>query len=253
MRDFAWPPSTKDGAFPMTPEKITRALVKELRTLRFEPPVDHVYNPLEYAAAAHAQYIQRYGSSPADYVLLGMNPGPFGMVQTGIPFGEIESVRSWLGIDGAIVAPARQHPKRPILGFECTRSEVSGARLWGWAKERFGTPEAFFAQFRVLNYCPLAFLEEGGKNRTPDKLLPQERALLTEICDRALVRYIQFYKPRLVIGIGAYAEKRAREALAGVEVSIGRILHPSPASPLANRGWAAAAEKQLRDLKVSLP
>ncbi len=237
----------------MTPEKTTRALVKDLRALRFAPPVNHVYNPLEYAGAAHAQYLKRYGSRPANYVLLGMNPGPFGMVQTGIPFGEVGAVRSWLQIDGAVVPPKKQHPKRPIEGFDCPRSEVSGARLWGWARARYETPDRFFEHFRVVNYCPLAFLEEGGKNRTPDKLPAAEREALTAVCDRALVRLIQFYQPELVIGIGVYAEKRAREALADLGVPVGRILHPSPASPLANRGWAEAAERQLQGLGVPLP
>ena len=34
------------------------------------------------------------------------------------------------------------------------------------------------------------------------------------------------------------------------DIRIGRVLHPSPASPAANRGWAAAAEKQLLALGV---
>ena len=46
------------------------------------------------------------------------------------------------------------------------------------------------------------------------------------------------------------AEARATEALTGTTVRTGRILHPSPASPLANRGWAAAATGQLLALGV---
>ena len=237
----------------MEPIKITNALVRDLKKLRFAEPVTHVYNPLEYASKPHRDYLQRYGSHRPDYVLLGMNPGPFGMVQTGVPFGEITSVRDWLGIDAPVVRPRQQHPKRLIEGFDCARREVSGARLWGWAQERFHTPKAFFKHFAVLNYCPLAFLEESGKNRTPDKLPLEERTPLMESCDRALVRFIEYYEPAMVIGIGAYAEKRAKEALQDIPVAIGRILHPSPASPIANRGWSEAAEKQLRALGVPLP
>ncbi len=43
-------------------------------------------------------------------------------------------------------ASAHQHPKRPIEGFDCARSEVSGRRLWGWAALRFGSAETFFAE-----------------------------------------------------------------------------------------------------------
>ena len=55
----------------------------------------------------------------------------------------------------------------------------------------------------------------------------------------------------LMIGIGNWAEKRASEALAGLPgVKFGRVLHPSPASPAANRGWAEAATRQLTELGV---
>ena len=104
----------------MEPIKITNALVRDLKKLRFAEPVTHVYTPLEYASKPHRDYLQRYGSHRPDYVLLGMNPGPFGMVQTGVPFGEISSVRDWLGIDAPVVRPRQQHPKRLIEGFDCT-------------------------------------------------------------------------------------------------------------------------------------
>ena len=51
-------------------------------------------------------------------------------------------------------------------------------------------------------------------------------------------------------GVGAFAEQRAAQALAGIDVRIGRVLHPSPASPAANRGWSEAATRQLVELGV---
>ena len=182
-----------------------------------------------------------------------MNPGPFGMVQTGVPFGEVTAVRDWLGIREGVTPPRDQHPKRPIEGFQCTRREISGQRLWGWAKDRFKTPDAFFQQFFIWNYCPLAFLEDTGRNRTPDRLPPQEREPLYEACDRALVGIVDYLQPGLVLGVGRFGEARARRILRGKDVRIGQILHPSPASPAANRGWAQQAEKQLAELGVSLP
>src|SRR5690606_19431577 len=142
---------------------------------------------------------------PKEVVLVGMNPGPFGMAQTGVPFGEVAAVRDWMGIEAAIGRPPEEHPKRPVLGFDCPRSEVSGARLWGWAKDRFGTPEAFFARFFVINYCPLVFLEESGRNRTPDKLPAAEREALTAVCDRALRDSIEVLSPQHVVGVGTWA------------------------------------------------
>jgi single-strand selective monofunctional uracil DNA glycosylase len=220
--------------------------------LVFGPPVAHVYNPLRYAREPHRAYLRRWGGGRKEVVLLGMNPGPWGMAQTGVPFGEVGMVRDWLAIEGPVGAPPRPHPKRPVEGFACRRSEVSGRRLWGWARERFGTPERFFARFVVANYCPLAFLEASGKNRTPDRLPAAERAPLFAACDRALRRAVELWRPRWVVGVGGFAEGRARAALAGLDLSIGRILHPSPASPAANRGWGERAERELAALGMEI-
>jgi single-strand selective monofunctional uracil DNA glycosylase len=182
-----------------------------------------------------------------------MNPGPFGMVQTGVPFGDVAMVRDWLGIQAPVGKPPQEHPKRPVLGFDCPRSEVSGARLWGWARDRFDAPETFFDRFFVANYCPLAFMEESARNLTPDKLPAAEQQALSGICDDALRETVRALRPRLVIGVGGFAERRARAALAGENVGVGTILHPSPASPIANRGWAPAIERQLAAMGVALP
>ncbi|MCG8557755.1 MAG: single-stranded DNA-binding protein, partial [Proteobacteria bacterium] len=216
------------------------------------PPVQFVYNPLGYARAAHELYLTRYGAGAKQVVLVGMNPGPWGMAQTGVPFGEVVLVRDWLGIDVTVAQPARVHPKRPIMGFACARREVSGQRLWGWAHAHFGTPERFFSRFFVANYCPLSFVRDSGANHTPDRLPARERGCLFASCDRALRASIELLSPQWVIGVGGFAERRAREALRGLDVSVGTILHPSPASPKANQGWAEVIVAQLRDLGIQL-
>jgi single-strand selective monofunctional uracil DNA glycosylase len=228
--------------------KISRDLLRDVSGLTFASPVEHVYNPLEYARVPHELYLTRYGAAPKEVVLLGMNPGPFGMAQTGVPFGDVAMVRDWLGIRGPVRKPPSEHPKRPIAGFDCPRSEVSGTRIWGWARARFGTPQRFFERYFVANYCPLVFMDARGRNVTPDKLRAEERAALGAACDRALVRLVDALSPRLVVGVGKFAEGRARESLAPRGVPVGCILHPSPASPLANRGWAEVAERQLTEL-----
>jgi single-strand selective monofunctional uracil DNA glycosylase len=113
-------------------------------------------------------------------------------------------------------------------------------------------PEAadFFADHFVANYCPLVFMEESGRNRTPDKLSAAEIADLYVACDQHLRELVDILQPEWVIGVGAFAESRAKEALKGVGIKFGRILHPSPASPAANRGWAEQAEKQLKTLGI---
>ncbi|NJK88662.1 MAG: single-stranded DNA-binding protein, partial [Myxococcales bacterium] len=150
--------------------EISRLLSAEVQDLVFGPPVTHVYNPLDYARAPHRAYLERYGGTPKSVVMFGMNPGPWGMAQTGVPFGEVHFVRDWLGIDAPVERPEREHPKRPVEGFRCRRSEVSGARLWGWPGPASALREAFFDRFFVANYCPLVFMEDSGRNRTPDKL-----------------------------------------------------------------------------------
>ena len=229
-----------------------RRLSAKVDALAFAPPVSHVYNPLDYAWAPHEKYLRRYGASKKRIVFLGMNPGPFGMVQCGIPFGEIAAARDWLGVEAPVGKPAQENPTRPVEGYACTRSEVSGRRLWGLFAEEFESADAFFAEHFVANYCPLAFFDHG-RNLTPDKLPAHEAAPLYAACDEHLRELVAAVQAEWVIGIGAFAEGRAKEALAGTDLRFGRILHPSPASPAANRGWAAAARKQLGELGIWSP
>jgi single-strand selective monofunctional uracil DNA glycosylase len=236
----------------MTLTTITSQLIEEISGLRFAEPVTHVYNPLVYARASHQQYLDRFGQGRREVLLLGMNPGPFGMAQTGIPFGEVAIVRDWMGINAPVDKPDAENPKRPVQGFDCPRSEVSGRRLWGWARDKYGAPENFFARFFVINFCPLCFMEEGGRNRTPDKLPAEESKPLIAACQRALRDMVTTLQPEHVIGVGQFAEKQAKTALDGIDTRIGRILHPSPASPLANRGWAEAAVKDFAKLGIAL-
>ena len=221
-----------------------RRLSQEVGKLAFAAPVSHIYNPLEYAWAPHEEYLRKFGGSRKKVIFIGMNPGPFGMVQCGVPFGEIAAVRDWMGIDAAVQKPDRENLKRPIEGFACTRSEVSGRRLWGLFQQRFPNAGDFFAEHFVANYCPLAFFDQG-RNLTPDKLPTNETEPLYAACDEHLRKMIDALQPEWVIGVGGFAEARAAEALAEKKVRIGKVLHPSPASPAANRGWAEAATKQL--------
>ncbi len=225
-------------------------LSAQVEQLKFKRPVTYVYNPLTYAWAAHETYLRRFGTGRKRVIFLGMNPGPFGMAQIGIPFGEITAARDWLGLHAPVTRPPREHPKRPVLGFDCPRSEVSGRRFWGLFAERFGVPERFFATHFVVNYCPLAFLSATGSNLTPDKLPAAEQDRLFAACDEHLRRVLEILQPEWLIGVGAFARARGESVRGKRPVQIGQILHPSPASPAANRGWAAAATKQLLELGV---
>jgi single-strand selective monofunctional uracil DNA glycosylase len=226
-----------------------RTLRAKLETLAFNEPVTHVYNPLDYAAAPHENYLAKHGEGRKRIVFLGMNPGPFGMAQTGVPFGEIAAARDWLGITGAVRKPANEHPKRPVLGFDCQQSEVSGRRLWGLFAQRHGKAENFFREHFVTNYCPLVFMEASSKNRTPDKVNAAEMAPVYAACDEHLQAVVRALEPEWVIGVGGWAESRAallRDVFP--KLKIGRILHPSPASPAANKDWSGEVTRQMQKL-----
>ncbi len=236
----------------MSLDRITDQLIDALRPLRFGLPVSHVYNPLEYARAPYREYLRRFGRPPREIVLVGMNPGPWGMAQTGVPFGEIVAVRDWMGIEAPVGTPARPHPRRPVAGFACTRREVSGQRLWGWARTNFGTAEMFFERFFVANYCPLMFIGTTGTNLTPDKLAADSARPLLAACDRALRRTVEHLAPTHVVGVGRFAAERARLALEGLDVAIDTMTHPSPANPRANRGWEAVITRELNAMGIQL-
>lgn len=224
-----------------------RKLANDVDSIDFRDLGITVYNPLKYAWQQNQNYIDKYLNDSMRYVFLGMNPGPFGMAQTGVPFGDVVLVRDWLEISGKVGAPAITHPKRPIQGFDCSKREVSGSRLWGWAKNRYGMPSNFFRDYFVWNYCPLVFMEESGANKTPDKLPPEYRERLFKYCDEALLSLVKCSKATHVIGVGKFARKRAEICL-GSLVNIGDILHPSPASPKANKNWANEIEAQLGNM-----
>jgi single-strand selective monofunctional uracil DNA glycosylase len=224
------------------------ALRRACDGLRFAPPVAHVYQPLDYAWDLHESWLRRYGAGTKRIVFLGMNPGPFGMVQTGVPFGEVAAVRDWLGIGGTVKPKPDQHPKRPVQGLACPRSEVSGRRLWGLFAERFATPAAFFAEHFVVNWCPLAFVLDSGRNHTPDQLPEREFAPLAAACDAHLRAVVAALRPQWLVGVGRFAAAGAERALAGVAGAprIAAIAHPSPANPAANKGWSALATKEMQ-------
>lgn len=231
----------------MTPRltiiQIARTLSRDVSKLEWRTP-GYVYNPLQYAWSGHHAYLDRYGGRTGRVLLVGMNPGPWGMAQTGVPFGNVTTVRDWFRIDTTLARtlPA-QHPRYPILGMHCHRDEGSGQRLWGWARRRCGTPERFFDRFFVWNYCPLLFLARN-RNLPPSGLSAGEASALDLVCGRALDRVVAILEPAAVVGIGRYAERRMQDRAKG-RLPVFYLPHPSPANPMANRHWSELADHVL--------
>lgn len=236
----------------MEPLEAARRLSKACAGLRFTEPVAYTYDPLDYAWDGHRQYIERFGERPKTALFVGMNPGPWGMGQTGVPFGDVETVRTWMGIEDAEVRePANVREARPVHGFSCPRGEVSGARFYGGLHDHYGSLHEAYRHLYIANYCPLLFFNARDQNLTPDKLRKADREPLFGVCDEHLAALLAHFTPQAVVGIGKFAEGRARAVVedAGLDVEILGLLHPSPASPLANKDggthWRRALDEVL--------
>ncbi|KAK3893820.1 hypothetical protein Pcinc_002381 [Petrolisthes cinctipes] len=226
---------------------------KELLKLQYGQGQLLVYNPLDYASQIHHDFVSKFCRGPKKVLLLGMNPGPWGMGQTGVPFGHVDYARDWLEVKGEVTKPVNEHEKRPISGLNCKRKEVSGDRMWSLLKQLSGTPEVLFTNIFLHNYCPLYFLKDSAKNVTPPELKVHERAELEKVCNRALVQVVDLLGVEHVIGVGNYAAERARKALTNEgreDIKVSTLMHPSPVNPAANKGWANIAIKQLTDNKT---
>jgi single-strand selective monofunctional uracil DNA glycosylase len=144
--------------------------------------------------------------------------------------------------------PEDPHPRVPVRGFDCSRSEVSGRRLWGFFRETFGTARKFAGQAFVSNYCPLMFLDDEGRNVTPDRINRHDQEALFPICDAFLSVVIGELRPSWVVGIGVFAERRIRAVLErspspGTRVT--SVTHPSPANPRSQKDWPGQARAAL--------
>lgn len=227
----------------------SKQLSYHLQSISLPEQIGFAYHPLDYAWKVYEAYVKQFAQGKKKILYLGMNPGPFGMAQTGIPFGEVQAVKNFLGLNEQfpIHSPVQFHPKKPVLGWSCKRSEVSGKRLWGWLKDRYQTAERCFEENFVLNYCPVLFLKDTGCNLTPQDLPKNSLHAILEACDEHLRDWVNYLQVEHVIGVGQFAADRARNALS--DVPIHTLLHPSPANPHANRKpWGETATHQLQEM-----
>lgn len=201
---------------------LTCEFAGQVSALRLEYPF-YIYNPLEYAWRMHEAYLSLSVGENQDVLLLGMNPGPYGMCQTGVPFGDRVSVKEYLRLDEEIDRPEKECPKRPIEGLSVSRVEVSGRRLWGTISSLWER-DSFFSFATVFNYCPLCFLDEEGRNVTPDKLSANDRKVLFDTCDTYLAEVIDTVRPSILVGVGTFSSAR----LGRFGTDVRTLPHPSP-------------------------
>ncbi|MBM3266846.1 MAG: single-stranded DNA-binding protein [Candidatus Sericytochromatia bacterium] len=213
----------------------------------------YAYNPLAYAWEVHEAYIRKFGAlgGPGRTLLVGLNPGPWGMGQTGVPFGDPRIVRDWMGLSGTVQAPRDLHPARPVLGLASTRREESGTTLYGWGRERFGTAERFFGKFYIVGHCPLLLFDAEGRNVTPAdfrKGTPLFDRLMSH-CDGHLAAVVEAVAPARIVGLGRFATDRAERVARrlGYAGEIACLTHPSPQTRgrWGPGGWGALADTAL--------
>ncbi|KAI4467078.1 single-strand selective monofunctional uracil dna glycosylase [Holotrichia oblita] len=239
------------------PEEIPAKLLKhanglneKLRNLSFNKPVEYIYNPVEYAFDMYEAFIRKFCNEEKKILLLGMNPGPWGMAQTGIPFGEIKMVKEWYRIEAKINKPAIECPDRPIMGLNCHRSEISGKRLYEFFKKVSDTPENFFKNTYLYNYCPLAFMmKQNGKNITPAQLKGSVKKELEEHCNDTLLQVLSTLNTEIIIALGKYVKDQAESILRAHNIDhiqVIYLLHPSPQIP-GNQNWGTKAQKVLEE------
>lgn len=231
------------------PVTVTKNLNQRIETLSIEDKVEWYYNPLDYAFPVHEAYLEKFGSDRKTGFFLGMNPGPWGMAQTGVPFTDPYIARDWMELPRRSVgSPSNERDARPIEGWESDRKEASGQKLHGFFRSIYGSLENFFENHIVMNYCPLVMYSEEATNLTPEDLLKADRESIFEICDPYLADLIEFYDPDVLVGIGRFGQRRLMDVLDLTESEVAYLPHPSPASPIATRDGGDYWRGLVRDM-----
>eukprot|EP01023_Acetabularia_acetabulum_P031317 TRINITY_DN29446_c0_g1_i1.p1 TRINITY_DN29446_c0_g1~~TRINITY_DN29446_c0_g1_i1.p1 ORF type:complete len:252 (+),score=22.23 TRINITY_DN29446_c0_g1_i1:130-885(+) len=233
--------------------RVTKAFNENIQKVVVQDEkINTIYNPLEYAWEPYENYLRKYCGDYKKTIFVGMNPGYFGMVQTGIPFGDLNMVCNFLHLQKFQV-PVKQHNIRKIVGYEIKRSEVSGQRFWGLIQTKFGHPDKFFNEDSnfVVNLCPLAFLSETGKNVTPEEISIQEKDKIIVVCMAYFKQIVKFLQIQNIVCIGNFVCKEVKKSLTqDGYYNIVYMQHPSPRVQPQELQWRDVVTKQLEDAGV---
>uniref|UniRef100_A0A1A9WNN6 Uracil-DNA glycosylase-like domain-containing protein n=1 Tax=Glossina brevipalpis TaxID=37001 RepID=A0A1A9WNN6_9MUSC len=206
-------------------------------------PIQYIYNPVEYAKDVHCEYLKKYLNGCKKVLFVGMNPGANGMGQTGVPFGNITSVRDMMQLSGLVDQPDEIHPKRPVNGLQHTTEEPSGKRLWPLLEKLAdGSLDNFFKQCFVYNFCPLIYYDKHGKNITPNELKGAYRQEILNVCLETLESLIRLLDCEIVVAIGDYVFQCLKKSEYCQSKRIMKLAHPSPRA-VGNQNWPEKAEK----------
>ncbi|XP_073819638.1 uncharacterized protein isoform X2 [Musca autumnalis] len=223
---------------------LERELNVKLREFSFQL---HTYNPVVHAAEIHCNYLQKYLDSPKRILFVGMNPGRYGALQTGIPFGNITTVKIGMGLKGRITPTPGQRGKIRIRGLEAPEVEhdSSSTRFWRLISELFDGAENYldllFEKCFVHNFCPLVFIDSDGLNVSLPYIEPNPR-LFAE-CRKTLGKQITLLKPDLIICIGKFVRSMLSKTRQAKGREILMIEHPSYKNYISADKWIEDAKE----------
>ncbi|KAI8124664.1 hypothetical protein FF38_10666 [Lucilia cuprina] len=222
--------------------KLETQLNEKLRNITTPLEISYIYNPVEYAADLHQAYLKKYLKGGKKVLFIGLNPGPNGMGQTGIPFGNITTVRDKMGLNGTVNQPPNIHPKRPVNGLATTIEEPSGKRLWTKFQELSdGSLDIFFEQCFVYNFCPLLFYNSKGDYISPQKLKAPYNRQISNACLHTIEQILELIQPEVIVAIGRYAYDNLKAVKYCIEKRLLYLRHPSPRA--CTKNWSKIADE----------
>ena len=202
-----------------------------------------VWNPQLYGLPLYRRFAAEHlPHARGGIVAFGLNPGKYGMAQTGIPFTDVtRAARVGIAIEPPGLAPASL---RPFL--KSYRVERSSASVYGLLDEAWGSPREGWRALWAVAPCGLLFLEKDGENVTPADARLARRDDVRELRLRVIRESIAAAKPRGVLLLGQDVARVAAEALAAEDVLV--VDHPVARGP-GRRGpawWAQTVTEAVR-------
>jgi single-strand selective monofunctional uracil DNA glycosylase len=159
-----------------------------------------VLDPSRYGERWHAPFRRLYPPRARPLLVFGLNPGPYGMAQTGIPFTDLKRLAQGLPRLAAELARSGERLSLPGLApsslqpFLTRTFESSSVRVHRFLRLAHGSAERAFREVVFVNPCPLLFIDRAlGENRTPADL---PRALRAGV-DEARVEVVSVAVARL--------------------------------------------------------
>jgi len=206
-----------------------------------------VWNPALYALDIYQEYLTKFPPEPGAILALGLNPGPYGMAQTGIPFTDCRTASGALGMEMTIPGKA---PDDLISRLKKANGkwrgtyERSSLGMYRFLILAWGDIKTAYRNWFVGNPCPLLFLDPERWNVTPADPRLRRMKEVGELRQRAVIGFSEILNPRGIVCFGKDVAKAVGE-VAIRQVGPDRVVfyeHPARAVP---EKWAAGLLQEL--------